>query len=152
MLVATFVLRLGELFRMYQHETRIRVRYSETDRMGYVYYGNYATYFEVGRVEALRNLGFSYRSLEDSGYLLPVSELSIRYRKPAHYDDLLVLTTRIVAPPGVRLHFTYELRNEAGELLNEAETTLVFVSRRSGKPCQPPAALLEGLAPYFRHK
>lgn len=71
---------------MYQHETRFRVRYGETDRMGYVYYGNYATYYEVGRVEALRSLGFSYRSLEDSGVLLPVSDFSVRYRKPAYYD------------------------------------------------------------------
>ncbi|HRU61004.1 MAG TPA: thioesterase family protein, partial [Bacteroidia bacterium] len=90
---------------MYQHETRFRVRYGETDRMGYVYYGNYATYYEVGRVEALRSLGFSYRSLEDSGVLLPVSDFSVRYRKPAYYDDLLVLTTYITALAGVRLHF-----------------------------------------------
>lgn len=134
---------------MYQHETRFRVRYGETDRMGYVYYGNYATYFEVGRVEALRSLGFSYRSLEDSGYLLPVAEFSVRYKKPAYYDDLLVLTTRIISPPGVRLRFTYELRNEAGELLNEAETTLVFVNKASGRPCQPPDALANALQRYF---
>ncbi|MBP6009371.1 MAG: acyl-CoA thioesterase [Bacteroidia bacterium] len=134
---------------MYQHETSFRVRYGETDRMGYVYYGNYATYYEVGRVEALRSLGFSYRSLEDSGVLLPVSDFSVRYRRPAYYDDLLVLTTRIASLSGVRLRFLYELRNEAGDLLNEAETTLVFVSKATGRPCQPPDALLLALKKFL---
>jgi acyl-CoA thioester hydrolase len=134
---------------MYQHETRIRVRYGETDRMGYVYYGNYAVYFEVGRVEALRSLGFSYRALEDEGFLLPVSDFSVQYRRPAYYDDLLLLTTRIVSPPGVRLRFEYELRNEAGELLNEAATTLVFVRKETGRPCQPPEPLVKALQAYF---
>ena len=80
---------------MYTTEVKIRVRYAETDRMGYVYYGNYATYFEVARVESLRNLGFSYRSLEDEGILLPVLDFSIRYRRPAYYDDELTIKTII---------------------------------------------------------
>ncbi len=80
---------------MFVTETQMRVRYAETDRMGYAYYGNYATYFEVARVEALRELGMSYRELEDSGILLPVRDLHIKYHKPAYYDDLLTIKTSI---------------------------------------------------------
>jgi acyl-CoA thioester hydrolase len=123
---------------MIQADLKIRVRYSETDRMGYVYYGNYAAYFEVARVEALRSLGISYRELEDRGILLPVADYQIRYLKPAYYDELLTIKTVIPSAPGVRLLFNYEVFNEKDQLIAVASTTLVFVSAANGKPVAPP--------------
>src|SRR4051812_22978661 len=120
---------------MYVSETTVRVRYAETDRMGYVYYGNYAQYYEVGRVEALRQLGMSYRALEDSGIMLPVLDYSVKFFKPAFYDDLLTIKTSITEIPQVRIKFLYEIFNEKGDKLNEGETTLVFIDVKSGKPC-----------------
>lgn len=134
---------------MYGHEITLRVRYSETDRMGYVYYGNYAEYLEVGRVEALRSLGFPYKRLEDEGILLPVHELWLRYHAPAYYDDELVLRTTITALPAVRIEFSYALRSLAGTLLTEATTTLVFVDRATGRPMRAPNELLNALRPFF---
>jgi len=134
---------------MYTHETSFRVRYGETDQMGYVYYGDYAEYFEVGRVEALRSLGFPYRRLEEEGVMLPVHDMQVRYHKPARYDDLITVRTSIEALPNVRVVFRYELRNEADELLTEASTTLVFVDSGSMRPCRAPQHLLDALAPYF---
>ena len=131
---------------MIEHRTQIRVRYAETDRMGYVYYGNYATYFEVARVEMLRSLGFSYRELEDKGVLLPVVDFKVRYVQPARYDDLLDIHTRISVLPTARIAFTYETRNQEGVLLNEAETTLVFVDAESGRPRKAPDDLLKVMA------
>ena len=96
---------------MISHLTQFRVRYSETDQMGYVYYGNYAQYFEVGRVEWLRNLGFSYKTMENEGVMLPVINLQINYLKPAKYDNLLTLRTTLVKKPVVRIEFSYELFN-----------------------------------------
>ena len=84
---------------MYSTENKIRVRYAETDRMGYVYYGNYAQYFEVARVEMLRNLGISYKSLEDSGVILPVIDFTIKYIKPAFYDDFLTVKITLKQMP-----------------------------------------------------
>jgi acyl-CoA thioester hydrolase len=130
---------------MYISESKIRVRYGETDQMGYCYYGNYAQFYEVGRVEALRNLGFSYRSLEDDGIALPVLEFKIKYLKPAYYDDLLTVKTTVHGITGTRIFFTYEMYNEKGELLNTGETTLVFVNKAKNKPCAAPAGLAERL-------
>ena len=117
---------------MYSTEVKIRVRYAETDRMGYVYYGNYATYFEVARVEALRNLGFSYRSLEDEGIILPVLDFSIRYRRPAYYDDELTIRTIVPEMPAARIKFEYEVLNAAGTVITTAATTLVFIDKNTG--------------------
>lgn len=126
---------------MLQSEIQIRVRYSETDRMGYVYYGNYAAYLEVARVEALRSLGITYRELEDDGVLLPVADYQIRYLKPAYYDELLTIKTNVPGASGVRLLFNYEILNAKNELIAVASTTLVFVNAASGKPCSPPAEI-----------
>jgi acyl-CoA thioester hydrolase len=134
---------------MFSSEVRIRVRYGETDRMGYVYYGNYAEYFEVGRVEALRELGMSYRDMEDSGVLLPVLDYSIKYLKPAYYDELLTIKTMIIEMPTARLKFKYETYNEAGSMINFGETTLVFVKKETGKPCGAPADFVERIKQYF---
>ncbi len=134
---------------MYLTEIKIRVRYGETDRMGYVYYGNYAEYFEVARVEALRNLGFSYRKLEDEGILLPVLNYSVKYLKPAFYDDELTIKVSIIEIPLVRIKFEYKIYNEKDELTTVADTTLVFINRATNKPCQAPEDFLESLKKFF---
>jgi acyl-CoA thioester hydrolase len=123
---------------MFTSITQIRVRYAETDKMGYVYYGNYAQYFEVGRVEGLRDLGLSYRKMEDEGIMLPVLEYQIKYFKPAFYDDLLTIKTTITQVKGARIFFEYETLSESNEVLNKGATTLVFVNKESNKPCPPP--------------
>lgn len=119
-------------------ETTLRVRYGETDQMGYCYYGNYAQYFEVGRVDALSTMGMSYKDLEGRGYMLPVSSYSVKYIRPAFYDDLLTIRTKLLGLKGVRIFFEYEILNEKGDLLATAETTLVFVNSESRKPVSPP--------------
>lgn len=134
---------------MLKNETKIRVRYSETDRMGYVYYGNYAAYFEVARVETLRNIGISYKVLEDDGLMLPVLSYSIKYFKPAYYDDELLIKTYINELPKMRIHFAYETYGPNGDLLNKAETTLVFVDIKSKKPCMAPEKVLKTMRSYF---
>jgi acyl-CoA thioester hydrolase len=134
---------------MFSHTIEVRIRYSETDRMGYAYYGNYATYFEVARVEALRQLGVNYKELEDEGTLLPVSEFSIKYLKPAFYDDLISVTVYIQQLPTARIRFTYETKNAAGMLINTGETVLVFVDKTSGKPKPAPARILDKLKQFI---
>lgn len=130
---------------MYKHTINIRVRYAETDKMGYVYYGNYATYFEVGRVELLRSLGISYRKLEEQGILLPVVNLNVDYRKPAFYDDNLTLETNLTDQPGVKIVFHYALKR-GEELLSKAQTTLVFLNAETGRPVKCPEEILNELA------
>lgn len=117
--------------------------------MGYVYYGNYAEYFEVGRVEALRALGWNYKDMEDSGILLPVHSFSIRYFKPAYYDDLLVIKTMIKELPSTRLRFEYQTYNAKGDLLNEGETTLVFIKSDTKRPCGAPEEFIKAIGAYF---
>jgi len=126
-------------------ETKLRVRYAETDRMGYCYYGNFAAFFEVARVETLRSLGFTYKELEDEGVVLPVLEYQIKYFKPAYYDEELRIETKIEAVKGARLYFSYTTFNEANEALNKATTTLVFVDYQTKRPMNPPKELLEVL-------
>lgn len=122
--------------------TKLRVRYSETDKMGFCYYGNYAQYFEVARVEALRELGIVYKNLEENGILLPVSEFNISYKQAAKYDDILEIKTKITKLEGTRITFQYEVFNEAHIKLNEAETTLVFVDSATMKPIPVPTFIL----------
>jgi acyl-CoA thioester hydrolase len=134
---------------MINSQVRIRVRYAETDKMGYVYYGHYASYFEVARVEALRELGATYRSMEDQGIMLPVYTFSIKYLKPAFYDDELTIKTTIPHLPSTRIEFGYETYNHNNELLNTAQTTLVFINSHTGRPMPAPAWFLEKLYPFF---
>ena len=134
---------------MYVTETQLRVRYGETDRMGYAYYGVYASYFEVARVESLRNMGMSYKEMEEGGIMLPVLDYSIQYKKPAFYDDLLTIKTTIPELPKARIRFQYETYNEKGDLLNTADTTLVFINMATGKPCAAPENFLKKLSSYF---
>src|SRR5690606_15285837 len=134
---------------MFVADTQIRVRYAETDQMGYVYYGNYAMYYEVGRVEALRSVGFSYKRMEEDGIMMPVLESHSRYLKPGKYDELLTIRTTIRQMPGGRIRVEYEVSNEQGELINEGETVLAFLKTDSHAPCRPPSYLLALLKPYF---
>ncbi|MAZ37506.1 acyl-CoA thioesterase [Salibacteraceae bacterium] len=133
---------------MYKTKTTLRVRYAETDRMSYVYYGNYGIYFEVARVEAMKQIGMSYKDLEDSGIMMPVLEFNIKYFKPAFYDDELIIETRIEKDPGVRIRFDYETFNSRGEHLNSAFTTLVFVNTNTGKPVSAPDDFLARLKSF----
>ena len=122
-----------------------RVRYSETDQMGIVYYGKYADYLEVGRVEWLRSLGISYKSLEESGIILPVIHLQIEYKKSAKYDDLLTVETYLRERPLVKIHFNYKIYNESRELLALANTTLAFMNKKDGRPVKCPDSILQKL-------
>ncbi len=128
---------------MNYHQIEIRVRYSETDQMRVVYHGNYAQYFEVGRVEWLRNKGVSYKWMEDNGIMLPVVSLTMNYKKPARYDELLTLKTILKKQTSVKIEFDYELYNEGGELLTTGNSVLVFVEMKTGRPITPPMYLLE---------
>ncbi len=134
---------------MYSHETQIRVRYGETDAMGVVYYGIYPLYYETGRTEMMRHLGFTYRKMEEAGIVMPVISMECRYRKPARYDDLLTVRTIVRNMPGTRIVFDYEIYNEQKELVNEGSTTLVFIDRDKGKPVRIPGFLVSVLEPLF---
>jgi acyl-CoA thioester hydrolase len=134
---------------MYSATTNFRVRYAETDQMGYVYYGNYAMFYEVGRAEALRKLGFTYKGLEDMGVMMPVLDLHCKFHKPALYDDLLTLKITIPEMPAVKMKFTYEITNAKGELINYGETTLVFVKKSTGRPTRLPDVMRKLFAPYY---
>lgn len=134
---------------MFRTSTKIRVRYSETDQMGYVYYGNYTQYFEVARVEALRTLGVRYKELEDRGIWLPVVNLQINYQKPAGYDEELEIITMISKMPGARISFDYECLNENAEKVCTGSTDLVFLDADRGRPMRCPDDVAEAFRPYF---
>jgi len=134
---------------MYTSRTQVRVRYGETDQMGYVYYGVYAMYYEVARVESLRQLGMSYKELEEMGVMLPVLENHTKYLAPAFYDEELLIVTNIRDKPGVRIKFEYEIYNPGGKLINQGETLLAFVDKKTGRPRRPPKEFDDVLAPYF---
>ena len=136
---------------MYSTTTQIRVRYGETDQMGYLYYGYYALYYEVGRAESIRELGFTYRQLEEMGIVMPVVELNAQYFRPALYDDLItVKTTLKELSEGPQVQFHSELYNEQEQLLNIGKTTLVFYDPKDKKKVNMPQQLLERLEPFFK--
>jgi acyl-CoA thioester hydrolase len=138
------------LFDMLRAETKIRVRYGETDQMGYVYYGNYAQYYEVGRVEAMRLTGFSYKEVEENGVLMPVVDFCINYKKPAFYDDEITIVTSIKQmPDGVKIPFDYECFNSKGELLNTGKVTLVCIQKSTNKLTPVPDWFTTALKPFF---
>lgn len=113
--------------------------------MGVVYHGNYAQYFEMGRVEWLRSLGVSYKWMEENGVMLPVVSLQMNYKKPAFYDDLLTVKTIFKSQTSVKIEFDYEIYNEAGFLLTTGYSMLVFVDKKTGKPTLPPSYVTEKL-------
>jgi acyl-CoA thioester hydrolase len=126
---------------MREHEFYVRVRYAETDQMGVVYHGNYAQYFEMGRVEWLRNLGISYKWMEENGVMLPVVSLELNYKKPARYDDVLRIKTKLKSQSTVKIEFDYEIYNEQNQLLTTGYSMLVFVDMKTGRPIIPPKYL-----------
>jgi acyl-CoA thioester hydrolase len=135
---------------MYEFKTQVRVRYADADPMNVVYYGNYAQYFEVGRVESLRALGISYKLIEDLGIMLPVVELNVKYLRPARYDDLLTITSQIKQlPVDHRILFDQEIHNEEGKLLTIGTVKLYFMDKLLGKKACMPPILAEKLSSYF---
>ena len=137
---------------MIQYTIKGRVRYAETDQMGYVYYGNYATYFEVARVETFRSIGFSYKELEDSGILMPVVNLNTKYMKPLFYDEEYSVKVTVSKRPTVKIIFDYEVFNSKNELTTTGETVLVFVDKNTGRPCQASEYFDNIMAKYFENK
>ncbi|NAS30908.1 YbgC/FadM family acyl-CoA thioesterase [Flavobacteriaceae bacterium R38] len=125
------------------HEIKVRIRYSETDQMGVVYHGNYAQFLEMGRVEWLRNLGISYRSMEENGIMLPVISLNLKFVKSAKYDDLLSVKTTLSKRPSVKIEFEYEISNQNDEIITTGNTTLAFINMKTKRPMKCPDYLLE---------
>ena len=135
---------------MYESTVQIRVRYAETDQMNVVYYGNYAQYFEVGRVESIRQLGVVYKDIEASGVVMPVVEMHVRYLRPATYDDLLTVKTTIrELPENYRVEFFQDVYNEQGKLLAAGRVVLYFLEAQTKRKTNIPAALEEKLLPFF---
>ena len=135
---------------MYESITQIRVRYAETDQMNVVYYGNYAQYFEVGRVESIRQLGYTYKDMEISGIIMPVVEMHVRYLRPATYDDLLtVKTTLRELPVDHRIEFFQDVYNEEGKILAAGRIVLYFLDSATRKRTNIPSTMKEKLIPFF---
>ncbi|MCU0325347.1 MAG: acyl-CoA thioesterase [Spirosomaceae bacterium] len=134
---------------MFTFDFPYRVRYADIDQMGYMYYGNYARLYEIGRVEALRSLGLRYRELEETGVMMPVYENRSRYILPAKYDDLLTIRVIIKELPRARIVFNYEIYNEENTLLHTGETTLVFVKMDNNRITACPKEIIEKLNPFF---
>ncbi|MFM7723760.1 MAG: acyl-CoA thioesterase [Bacteroidota bacterium] len=132
----------------FSHQVLLRIRYSETDQMGFCYYGNYPVFLELGRVEALRSLGVSYRELEDQGILLPVTSLHIEYKKPLRYDEQFKVKTKLTAFSSCSVTFDYELLNLNDQITTIASTVLVFTDARSLKPIRIPKSLMDALKTY----
>ena len=135
---------------MFVAETKIRVRYGETDQMNVVYHGNYADYFEVARAESIRQLGLTYKEIEASGIGMPVVELHIKFLRPAHYDDLLTVRTILKEwPMDHRIEFHQEVYNEKGKLLTSGKVLLYFLKAGSMEKTAMPEEMAERLKPYF---
>jgi len=133
------------LFFMINHTTKVKVRYGETDQMGIVYHGNYAQYLEIGRIDWLNSIGFSYKDMEKNGIMLPVVILNIIYSKPAFYDDILFIKTSLVKPPKVSIEFDYEIYNNEKELITTAYSKLVFMDSKTRLVSRCPQTFLDKL-------
>lgn len=130
---------------MIQYEYSVRVRYSETDVMGYLHHSNYARYYENARWELLRSVGIPYRELEDMGYMLPVIGMEFKFIKAAVYDDLVRINTVLKCVEGPRITFTYRMYNKENELINKAEVNLAFMNKETRTACNPPAEFLDAI-------
>jgi len=135
---------------MYSFDYDYRIRYADIDQMGYMYYGNYAKLYEIGRVEALRSLGLRYRDLEETGIIMPVYENKSRFISPAKYDDLVTIRVIIKALPKVRIIFHYEIYDERQTLLHTGETTLVFVKTSNNRITTCPEEITNRLLLFFQ--
>ena len=135
---------------MFEHTHQIRVRYAETDQMSYVYYGNYAQYYEVGRVEAMRSLGLSYASMEKEwGVMMPVMKLEMEFLRPAFYDDLLTIVTTITHLPLNDIVFNSSIFNERKKIVNKAAVTLCFIDSVTKKRIAAPEFLLKKMNAFY---
>jgi acyl-CoA thioester hydrolase len=130
--------------------TKVRIRYSETDKMGYLHHANYLNYFEIGRTEMLRSMGMTYREMEQDGILLPVLSINIYYYAPSYYDDVLTVKTYMKKKPGIKVFFEYEVYNENSLLICTGNSTLVFIDAVSRKPRRPPGYFMEKFASEFK--
>lgn len=135
---------------MFIHETKVKVRYAETDQMGVVYHGNYAEYYEVARTECFESCsGMTYATMEQEGVMLPILELQSKFIKPAFYAETLTIKSIVKELPTVRLHVEYEIYNEANVLINIGKTTLVFVDKETRRPCHPPENFMKNVRKFF---
>ncbi|MCD8102798.1 MAG: acyl-CoA thioesterase [Alistipes sp.] len=134
---------------MITRDIQIRVRYKETDAMGVVHHSNYVTYYETARTEMLREFGTTYRALEESGIMLPVRDVTMRFFTPARYDDLLTVRISLCEMPGVRMTFYHDVLNEQGELVNTGTVVLVFMNAATRKACRAPGWFAEIFRPWF---
>ena len=135
---------------MYEHITTLRVRYAETDQMDIVYYGNYAQYFEVGRAESIRELGFTYKKMEETGVRMPVVAMEAKFLRPAHYDDLITIKTQLrELPEKHEITFHHEVYNERKKLLTTGKVVLFFIDSKTGKRIGIPEDLRQTLTPFF---
>lgn len=127
------------------NETQIRIRYGETDQMGVVYHGNYPLYLEMGRIEWLRKLGISYKKMEESGIILPVISLSLNFKQPAYYDDVINVKTQLKNKPTAKIEFEYEITNGQGEMITTATVVLAFIDKNLNKPVRVPKYILDAI-------
>lgn len=135
---------------MYTFELKLRTRYSETDKMGVIFHGNYINYYEIARTEMLRQTGvYSYTEMEKNGIMMPVIEIESKYIMPAYYDECLNIKVSIKELPTARMTFYYEIFNENNDLINTGKAVLAFMHSETRRPCRPPQKLLDTLAPYF---
>jgi acyl-CoA thioester hydrolase len=134
---------------MVSNEISIRIQYSHTDKMGFCYHGNYPSFYEMGRTELMRNMGMSYRELEEKGFLMPVISLNIKYLHSAYYDDEIKVKTTLKEMPGARITFYYEIFNKQNELINTAEAVLAFLNSETMSPCRPPLFFMDILRKHF---
>jgi acyl-CoA thioester hydrolase len=133
------------MIQVITHKKNITVQYSDTDQMGTVHHSNYAKYYETARWELFRSIEITYRSVEEAGYMLPVTRMSFRFLKTIHYDDQLTVKTTLKTIIGARMWFTYKLYNANNELINEAETELASVCKENWRPCVMPDFLMKAI-------
>ena len=134
---------------MLAHETQIKVQYYETDQMGVVHHSNYVRYFETGRTELMRHLGLFYKSLEESGTVMPIVNVEVRYFYPAYYDDIIFIRSTIKEIPKARITFNYEIYNEERKLLASGSTTSAFTDKATGRPQRAPALMIQTISEYL---
>jgi acyl-CoA thioester hydrolase len=135
---------------MFCSETTIRVRYGETDKMGYLYYGHYAEYFEVSRTDMIRLLGLTYREIEEKGIIMPVRSLKVDFKSPAYYDELLTVKSCLNTLPVIKLDIDYEIHNAKKQLICTGNTVLAFVDAATGKPRRAPEFFINAVSNYFK--
>jgi acyl-CoA thioester hydrolase len=134
---------------MYCSETLIRVRYGETDKMGYMYYGHYPEYFEVSRTDMIRSLGLSYKEIEDLGIIMPVRSLKVEYKIPAYYDEVLTVKSYLKKIPEIKLDIDYEIYNQQNKLICTGNTVLAFVDNKTHRPRRAPEFFLNAVRKFF---